>query len=129
MKKVISVKEIVVILISLVVLVISTSVNATNTGLQFENNSNNNYTPINQSEYENAQLIGKDNNVAKEDITINPANNTINNSTNNTKVYNTNNSTNLPQTGIEDYNIGILLIICITSAIFAYRKINDYRNI
>ena len=129
MKKVISVKEIVVILISLVVLVISTSVNATNTGLQFENNSNNNYTPINQSEYENAQLIGKDNNVAKEDITSNPANNTINNSTNNTKVYNTNNSTNLPQTGIEDYNIGILLIICIASAMFAYRKINDYRNI
>ena len=129
MKKVISVKEIVVILISLVVLIISTSVNATNTGLQFENNSNNNYTPINQSEYENAQLIGKDNNVVKEDITNNPANNTTNNSTNNTKVYNTNNSTNLPQTGIEDYNIGILLIICIASAIFAYRKINDYRNI
>ena len=37
-----------------------------------------------------------------------------------------NNSTEkLPQTGIED-NVGVLLIICMASAIFAYKKIKYY---
>ena len=53
--------------------------------------------------------------------------------TNNAKTYNTNSNTNnksgLPQTGIEDYNIGILLIIGVGSAIFAYKKIQDYKNV
>ena len=39
------------------------------------------------------------------------------------------NETEIPQTGIEDYNVGILLIICVASAIFAYKKINDYKNV
>ena len=41
----------------------------------------------------------------------------------------TNNSSELPQTGIEDYNIGILLIICTISAIYAYNKVKQYKNI
>lgn len=40
-----------------------------------------------------------------------------------------NNDTTLPQTGIESYNIGILLVISIASVIFAYKKISDYRDI
>lgn len=39
------------------------------------------------------------------------------------------NNTSLPQTGIEDSGLGILLIICAISAVFAYKKISDYKNI
>lgn len=137
MKKTISAKEITIILISLLIIIISTSVNATNSSLQLGNNNNNNTsTPITGDEYENAQVIEEDKNIIKDNNnttnnTVNNTqnNNTTNNKTNNTKVYNTNNTTDLPQTGIEDYNIGILLILCITSAIYAYRKINDYKSL
>ena len=60
--------------------------------------------------------------------------NTTNTTTNTTNSINTisnvsKESTKLPQTGIEDYNIGILLIIGIASAIYAYNKINYYKNV
>jgi len=115
MKKVISVKEIMVILISLIILTISTNVFASGLVLG-GNNSSNNDAPqqITGDQYNNAQVN-------------NSANNT-NNTSNNVANLN-NNNTSLPQTGIEDYNIGILLIICIGSAIFAYKKISDYRSI
>lgn len=132
MKKLINVKEIMIILVSVLLIVISAD-NVFATGLVLGNNSNNN-TLITGNEYDNAQTPTVDNtanNTNNNNVNNNTNNNTnkANNNTNNTKVYNTNNSTDLPQTGIEDYNIGILLIICIASALFAYRKINDYKNI
>lgn len=131
MKKLINVKEIMIILISVLLITLSaTNVFATS-GLVL--GDGNNSTLITGNEYDNATNIPEDtNNTANNtnnNTTNNTTNNAANNSTNNTKVYNTNNSTDLPQTGIEDYNIGILLIICIASAIFAYKKINDYKNI
>ena len=87
----------------------------------------NNTSPINPGEYKNAQTPPTDNNTTNN--TNNTINTSTNNSVNNVKTYNTNNKTDLPQTGIEDYNIGILLIICVASAIFAYKKVNDYKNI
>lgn len=130
MKKVISVKEILIILISVVLITISTSVLATDLVLGGDNNT----TPITGDEYNNAQVVPQDNNTTNgnENSNVNTTNNTVNNTTNNNtaKKYNTNNNnTNLPQTGIEDYNVGILLVICIASAIFAYKKITDYNNI
>ena len=134
MKKVINVKEIMIILISVILITLSTTVFATD--LVFGNN--NNATTITGNEYENAQIVPTDNNTVTNNTTnntTNTTNNSVNNSTNNktnntTKTYNTNNSnTNLPQTGIEDYNVGILLVICIASAIYAYKKITDYKNI
>ena len=98
----------------------------------------NNATVISGNEYDNASTIPENNIDDANNTNGNNSNgnNTNQNNTNgnntkgnNTKVYNTNNNTDLPQTGIEDYNIGILLIICIASAIFAYRKITDYRSI
>ena len=113
MKKIINVKETLIILISVVLITISTSVFAIDSVL-----GNNGATQITGNEYDNAQNATVDNN------------NTTGNTNNNVKNNNTNNnSTNLPQTGIEDYNIGILLVICIASAIFAYKKITDYKNI
>ena len=131
MKKVINLKEIMIILISVtVIMMLATNVFAT--GLIIDSNT----TTIDNKEYENAQIVQTDNNTANNttnNIVNNSVNNNVNksnNSTNNTvKKYNTNNTSDLPQTGIEDYNIGILLIICVASTIFAYKKVSDYRNI
>lgn len=65
-----------------------------------------NATPITGDEYENAQK---------------------NSTTNNSKANNS--STTLPQTGAGDFGVGILLIICAGSAIFAYKKVRDYNGI
>lgn len=40
-----------------------------------------------------------------------------------------NNDTTLPQTGVENYGSGILLVVFASSAIFAYKKVSDYRGI
>lgn len=127
MKSLINVKVLVVFLISLTLIAVSISVFATDP-LVYGSNG----TTLSGNEYQNAQTPETENNT-KTDLTNNTLNNTSNNVSNNTvnnaKTYNTNNKTDLPQTGIEDYNIGILLIICVISAIFAYKKINDYKNI
>lgn len=119
MKKIVSVKEIMIILVSLLLIIISTEVSGVQTNLVFGEGNNNTPQTVSPDNYADAQRPEVEN-----------TNNNTTNTANNTKVYNnTNNTTDLPQTGIEDYNVGILLIICITSAIFAYRKINDYKNI
>jgi len=109
MKKLINLKEIMIILISLLLIIVSTSVYATESvlGDETSNNTDNNATTITGNEYNEAQ----------------------NNNTGNNQNKNTNTNTALPQTGIEDTGLGILLIACIGSAIFAYRKVSDYRNI
>lgn len=127
MKKVINLKEIMIV--TIMVLIITFSINVFALDLN---------SVVGPDEYENALQVPEDtnnttNNTAN-NTTNNTANNTANNTTNNTtnntvKKYNTNNTTDLPQTGIEDYNVGILLIICVASAIFAYKKVSDYRNI
>ncbi len=57
--------------------------------------------------------------------------NTNNNTNNNASIYNTNNTnTNLPATGITDaVPVAMLIVIAIISALYAYKKINDYKNI
>ena len=40
-----------------------------------------------------------------------------------------NNTTTLPQTGAGDLEVGVLLVVCIASAIYAYKKVSDYRGI
>ena len=125
MKKVISIKETIIILIS--VLIITAFAITSVSAVSFDNPD-----LITERDYNLAQTIPDGNkaaNDAENRAPNNIANNSTNNKANNTKVYNTNNTTDLPQTGIEDYNIGILLIICIASAIFAYKKVNDYRSL
>lgn len=54
-------------------------------------------------------------------------NNTNNTKTNNSSVYN---NTNLPKTGIEDsIPVAVLVVIFGISAVYAYKKVKDYRNI
>ena len=62
----------------------------------------------------------------------NQANN--NENTNNNAVLNANTDTStenkLPQTGVaEDTTLFIFIAVCILSAIYAYKKVKDYRNI
>ncbi len=69
--------------------------------------------------------------------TNNVINNTVNKTTNNTSTNNvlrtnntTTNSSSLPKTGIEDsLPVGILVVVLGISAIYAYKKIQDYKNI
>ena len=62
-------------------------------------------------------------------------NNTVNNTIKNNSVLTTNNTssynnTSLPKTGIEDHILAtILLVVFGVSAVYAYKKIQDYRNI
>ena len=114
MKKVISFKEMMIMLVSVVLITVSTSVYAT--GIVLGDNG----TTVSPNEYENAQQVPQDNNTT---------NNTSNNTANRANNVNNNNSSSLPQTGIQDYNIGIIMVICVASAIFAYKKINDYKNV
>ena len=109
--KTINLKKIMIILVSVMLIALSTTAFATESVLG--DTQNNNGTTITKDEYENAQTV--------------PTNNTNNNnaSGNNTN----NNNTSLPQTGIEDTGLGLLLIAGIASAIFAYKKISEYRNI
>ena len=76
-------------------------------------------------------------------ITPLTGNNTINDTTNNTSLNNktnnvvltTNNTSNynntsLPKTGIEDSVPGVLLVVVLgISAVYAYKKMQDYKNI
>ena len=125
MKKLINLKEIMIILLSVTLIAISTTAFASNPSLVLGDNT----STISGTEYDNAQTVPTDNNAVNNSNNTANINTSTNNSTNNVKTYNTNNTSDLPQTGIEDYNIGILLIICVASAIFAYKKVNDYKNI
>ncbi len=48
-------------------------------------------------------------------------------SVNNTSSYN--NATNLPQTGADDYAVILVIAVFAISAVYAYKKITDYKNI
>lgn len=72
------------------------------------------------------------------DISNTPKNNTVNKATNNTinnTVLTTNNTSNynntsLPKTGIEDSVPGAILVVVLgISAVYAYKKMQDYKNI
>lgn len=77
------------------------------------------------------------NNSSTNNITSNTAlnNTTRNNTAKNNSVLTTNNTssynnTSLPKTGIEDHiPATILLVVFGVSAVYAYKKIQDYRNI
>lgn len=53
--------------------------------------------------------------------------NTVGNTTGNTSTYNV--TQNLPQTGANDYAMILIIAIFAVSAVYAYKKIRDYKNI
>ncbi len=126
MKKNLKLKNILVLFLCIVsIILISSKVLATEPII----------TPITGDDYNNAQTItdyGNDSNNSNSNSNSNSSDNNLsNNTSNNTnsaKRYNNTNKT-VPQTGVQDYNIGILLIIAVAAAIYAYKKVKDYNNI
>ena len=117
MKKSNLIKVVSILLISVMVMLFATTVNAADNNTGFDdltstltsNNTTGKNTPTNNTPANNT-----------------PKNNTTNN--NNSSIYN---NTNLPKTGIGDSSIPVAMLVVIfgISAVYAYKKIKDYRNI
>jgi len=126
------IKEMLIIGVCILIVAISTNVLATSpTGLVVNESSAGSGQLIGSNQYQQVPQGTVQNNNVANNTNNSTTNNKVNNVANNTtKKYITNNSSSgLPQTGIEDYNIGILLIICVISAIYAYNKVKQYKNI
>lgn len=124
MKKSNLIKVVSILLISVIVTLFSTSVNAADNVTGFDDitntltsNDTKNNTPTNNTPANNTPTNNTN------------ANKNNTNKSNNSSVYN-NTNTNLPKTGIEDsIPVAMLVIVFGISAVYAYKKITDYRNI
>lgn len=137
MKKVVS---LFVILLSFVMIGVTTSVFATDSVL--ETNTGNNVqgaTELTAADLNTATTIPTDNNsvISSDDnnLTSGVENQlTTSNGTDTNSAYKTvdeddTDKDKMPQTGIEDHYVGLLLIVCVAAAIFTYRKMKDYKNV
>lgn len=115
-----------ILLISVMVMLFTTTVNAADNDTGFTdltgtlNNTSTNNTSGNTN-------TGNTNNTNVNNNT----NSNRNTNTNNSSIYNnTNNNTDLPKTGIEDsIPVAMLIVVFGISAVYAYKKINEYKNI
>ena len=127
MKKSNLIKVVTILLISIMVMLFATTVNAA------ENDAFNDLTDtlMNTNKSANNANTNNANTNSAANNTNRAANNTNNvaNNTNKSSVYN-NTNTNLPKTGIEDsIPVAMLVVVFGISAVYAYKKVNDYKNI
>lgn len=130
MKKSNLIQIVTILLVSAMVMLFSTTVNAaddnntvhdltgtlTNSSANTANNSSN-----------GTQTNNTSNNSSRNSNTNSTTNNT--NKSNNSSVYNNTNN-NLPKTGIEDsIPVVALVVVFGVSAVYAYKKIKEYKNI
>lgn len=141
-------KRLVIVMLSLVlVAVCSTSVFAADddlflsvnsTGNTASNATDNNTTTSDNSTTNNTVANNvTTNNTTNSSLTTN--NTTINNTTRNTAVNNTTNNTSntnsnvntLAKTGLSNTNgiVALVLVVCGVSAIYSYKKVNDYKKL
>lgn len=74
-----------------------------------------------------SEIVDRGNNTSNNNVIQN--NNTTNNVTNRTNnTANNTNKTSMPDTGV-DYSILLIVAVCGISAIYAYKKISDYKNV
>ena len=124
-----------ILLISVMIMMFSTNVLAADDGFnQLTLNTNSSNTTANNTNTQNTNTDTANRSAVNTNNTNNT--NTRNTNTNNTTNTNTRNNssvynnTNLPKTGIEDsIPVALLVVIFGISAIYAYKKIKDYRNI
>lgn len=121
MKKSNLMKVISILLISVMVMLFATTVHAADDNTGFNDltstltNTNNNDTNTNGN---NANNNTNNNNTNTNNTNVN---------TNNSSIYN---NTNLPKTGIEDsIPVAMLVVIFGISAVYAYKKVKEYKNI
>ena len=119
------IKVISILVVSLMVMLFSTNVMAAETDNGFTDltprvdNNTTNGTSNNTTNSNSANNTNRNN-------TSNNTNRT--NNTNNSSIYN--NTNTLPKTGVTDsIPVAVLLIVFAISAVYAYKKIKDYRNI
>ena len=130
MKKTNLLKVFSILVLSVMVIFITTSVNAADF-IDMTNQLNNN-TAANNTSGTNTNTSGtntntntSNSNATNTNTNTNRANNKTN--TRNSSIYN---NTNLPSTGIGDsLPIAALVVVFGISAVYAYKKIKDYRNI
>ena len=132
MKKSNLIKLFSILLISVMVMMFSTNVLAADNGfneltLNTNTNSNNANTNTNNT---NTNSNSSNSNTNTNNANTNNTNRNTNNAntnSNNSSIYN---NTNLPKTGLEDsIPVAMLVVIFGISAIYAFKKINDYKNI
>ena len=112
MKKSNLIQIVTILLVSAMVMLFSTTVNAAN-----DNNDVHDLT----------WTLTK--NSTPSNTPSNTPNNTPNNAKKNSSVYNNTNN-NLPKTGIEDsIPVAALVVVFGVSAVYAYKKIKEYKNI
>ena len=140
-------KKLVIVMLSLIlVAVCSTSVFATDDDLFLSVNStvntasnatDNNKTSDNSTTNNTATNNTNTNNTTNSSLTANntTTNNTVrntatNNTTNNTSKTN-NNVNTLAKTGLSDTNgiVALIVVVCGVSAIYSYKKVNDYKKL
>ena len=126
MKKTNLVKVVSILLVSLMVILFSTNVFAAennDTSFQDLTGTLGNSTENNTSKNTNANNTNKNGN----NTNTNNANANKNNNTNNSSIYN---NTDLPKTGVES-SIPVVVLVAIfgISAVYAYKKIDDYKNL
>ena len=139
MKKSNLIKVVSILLVSVMVIMFSSSVFAANNtsddGDRIDltesiggNKNNNNSGNTNSNNNNNNNGNTNNNNANTNNNNSNKANNNANNNnSNNNSVYNNN---NLPKTGISDsIPVAMLIVIFGISAVYAYKKVKDYRNI
>lgn len=88
-----------------------------------------NAVDLTETEDENTTVA--ENNTIDENVNNNITNTNTNTNTNaNTNKNSSYNNTNLPKTGVEDaLPIAVLVVVFGISAVYAYKKINYYKNI
>ena len=118
-----------VLILSVGLVLLCTIVNAADTaGVNDRSNTllTNNSSTGNNTNSANTSNNASTNNTSNTNKTNNTTNST--NKSNNSSVYN--NSTNLPKTGVaSSLPIAVLVVIFGISAVYAYKKVKDYRNI
>ena len=128
------VKVVIGAIVSLIVIIMANQVFADDvtdlTNLLGNSSSTNNSVSNTTNNTTNSTSNSTSNRTSNNTVANNSLNSLTNNSvltTNNTSVYN---NSSLPKTGIEDHiPATILLVVFGVSAIYAYKKIQDYRNI
>ena len=121
--------ELIVCIIAVIALIITTNSFAATTDVENLSTSiNGNNTNANASDFENIpDATGNNINTNSNLNNTNVNNNITNNSTN--KNANTNkNTTVMPDTGV-DYSVLFIIAVFGVIAVYAYKKIKDYKNI
>lgn len=126
MKKTNLIKVVSILLISAMVFLFNTSVFAANENDGFTDlTSTLNSSANNTSSNANANNLNTNTNTNTNNTNSNS--NTNKSNTNTSSIYN---NTNLPKTGVESsIPVAMLVVIFGISAVYAYKKINEYKNI